>query len=128
MLSCSSLSTLTETFRPLSPDESSSSGGRQMSSPEHGLRRGSDTDSSVEEESDFDTMPEIESDKNVIRTKVLWALPSGPMCCVRWSGGIRSRTPVIHCLCCSLKDRLIVFYVIKILIDTSQSSQAQDIP
>ncbi|XP_019404079.1 PREDICTED: SID1 transmembrane family member 1 [Crocodylus porosus] len=51
-------------------DESSSSGGRQMSSPEHGLRRGSDTDSSVEEESDFDTMPEIESDKNVIRTKM----------------------------------------------------------
>ncbi|XP_065598205.1 SID1 transmembrane family member 1 isoform X2 [Cyrtonyx montezumae] len=51
-------------------DESSSSGGRQLSSPEHGLPAGSDTDSSVEEESDFDTMPEIESDKNVIRTKV----------------------------------------------------------
>ncbi|GAB0177590.1 SID1 transmembrane family member 1 [Grus japonensis] len=56
----------------LSPedDESSSSGGRQLSSPERGLPAGSDTDSSVEEESDFDTMPEIESDKNVIRTKV----------------------------------------------------------
>uniref|UniRef100_A0A669QUV5 SID1 transmembrane family member 1 n=1 Tax=Phasianus colchicus TaxID=9054 RepID=A0A669QUV5_PHACC len=52
------------------PDESSSSGGRQLSSPEHGPPAGSDTDSSVEEESDFDTMPEIESDKNVIRTKV----------------------------------------------------------
>lgn len=52
------------------PDESSSSGGRQFSSPEHGPPGGSDTDSSVEEESDFDTMPEIESDKNVIRTKV----------------------------------------------------------
>uniref|UniRef100_A0A803YSB8 SID1 transmembrane family member 1 n=1 Tax=Meleagris gallopavo TaxID=9103 RepID=A0A803YSB8_MELGA len=49
---------------------SSSSGGRQFSSPEHGPPAGSDTDSSVEEESDFDTMPEIESDKNVIRTKV----------------------------------------------------------
>uniref|UniRef100_A0A669QYJ8 SID1 transmembrane family member 1 n=1 Tax=Phasianus colchicus TaxID=9054 RepID=A0A669QYJ8_PHACC len=49
---------------------SSSSGGRQLSSPEHGPPAGSDTDSSVEEESDFDTMPEIESDKNVIRTKV----------------------------------------------------------
>uniref|UniRef100_A0A8B9I2K6 SID1 transmembrane family member 1 n=1 Tax=Anser brachyrhynchus TaxID=132585 RepID=A0A8B9I2K6_9AVES len=52
------------------PDESSSSGGRQLSSPERGPPAGSDTDSSVEEESDFDTMPEIESDKNVIRTKV----------------------------------------------------------
>uniref|UniRef100_A0A8C0F183 SID1 transmembrane family member 1 n=1 Tax=Bubo bubo TaxID=30461 RepID=A0A8C0F183_BUBBB len=52
------------------PDESSSSGGRQLSSPGCGLPAGSDTDSSVEEESDFDTMPEIESDKNVIRTKV----------------------------------------------------------
>ncbi|XP_040452633.1 SID1 transmembrane family member 1 isoform X3 [Falco naumanni] len=51
-------------------DESSSSGGRQLSSPERGLPAGSDTDSSVEEESDFDTMPEIESDKNIIRTKV----------------------------------------------------------
>ncbi|XP_030390487.1 SID1 transmembrane family member 1 isoform X3 [Gopherus evgoodei] len=51
-------------------DESSSSGGRQLSSPEHGHPHGSDTDSSVEEESDFDTMPEIESDKNVIRTKM----------------------------------------------------------
>ncbi|XP_024058195.1 SID1 transmembrane family member 1 isoform X2 [Terrapene carolina triunguis] len=51
-------------------DESSSSGGRQLSSPEHGPPHGSDTDSSVEEESDFDTMPEIESDKNVIRTKM----------------------------------------------------------
>ncbi|NXG34180.1 SIDT1 protein, partial [Dromaius novaehollandiae] len=51
-------------------DESSSSGGRQLSSPERGPQAGSDTDSSVEEESDFDTMPEIESDKNVIRTKV----------------------------------------------------------
>ncbi|NXA41975.1 SIDT1 protein, partial [Eudromia elegans] len=51
-------------------DESSSSSGRQLSSPEQGPRAGSDTDSSVEEESDFDTMPEIESDKNVIRTKV----------------------------------------------------------
>ncbi|KFQ11639.1 SID1 transmembrane family member 1, partial [Leptosomus discolor] len=51
-------------------DESSSSGGRPLSSPERGLPAGSDTDSSVEEESDFDTMPEIESDKNVIRTKV----------------------------------------------------------
>ncbi|XP_065262505.1 SID1 transmembrane family member 1 [Emys orbicularis] len=51
-------------------DESSSSGGRQLSSPEHGPSHGSDTDSSVEEESDFDTMPEIESDKNVIRTKM----------------------------------------------------------
>uniref|UniRef100_A0A8B9FXS3 SID1 transmembrane family member 1 n=1 Tax=Amazona collaria TaxID=241587 RepID=A0A8B9FXS3_9PSIT len=52
------------------PDESSSSGGRQFSSPEGRPRAGSDTDSSVEEESDFDTMPEIESDKNIIRTKV----------------------------------------------------------
>uniref|UniRef100_A0A8C0IZH6 SID1 transmembrane family member 1 n=1 Tax=Chelonoidis abingdonii TaxID=106734 RepID=A0A8C0IZH6_CHEAB len=52
------------------PDESSSSGGRQLSSPERGHPHGSDTDSSVEEESDFDTMPEIESDKNVIRTKM----------------------------------------------------------
>ncbi|XP_030319584.1 SID1 transmembrane family member 1 isoform X4 [Calypte anna] len=51
-------------------DESSSSGGQQLSSSEHGPPAGSDTDSSVEEESDFDTMPEIESDKNVIRTKV----------------------------------------------------------
>ncbi|XP_050788569.1 SID1 transmembrane family member 1 isoform X3 [Gopherus flavomarginatus] len=51
-------------------DESSSSGGRQLSSPERGHPHGSDTDSSVEEESDFDTMPEIESDKNVIRTKM----------------------------------------------------------
>uniref|UniRef100_A0A8C8VJ99 SID1 transmembrane family member 1 n=1 Tax=Pelusios castaneus TaxID=367368 RepID=A0A8C8VJ99_9SAUR len=51
-------------------DESSSSGGRQFSSPERGPPAGSDTDSSVEEESDFDTMPEIESDKNVIRTKM----------------------------------------------------------
>uniref|UniRef100_A0A8B9RXQ9 SID1 transmembrane family member 1 n=1 Tax=Accipiter nisus TaxID=211598 RepID=A0A8B9RXQ9_9AVES len=51
-------------------DESSSSGGHQLSSPERGPPAGSDTDSSVEEESDFDTMPEIESDKNVIRTKV----------------------------------------------------------
>ncbi|XP_061494184.1 SID1 transmembrane family member 1 isoform X2 [Rhineura floridana] len=51
-------------------DESSSSGGQQLSLD----RRppcDSDTDSSVEEESDFDTMPEIESDKNVIRTKIL---------------------------------------------------------
>uniref|UniRef100_A0A670JTN6 SID1 transmembrane family member 1 n=1 Tax=Podarcis muralis TaxID=64176 RepID=A0A670JTN6_PODMU len=52
------------------PDESSSSGGQQLSL-ERRPRRGSDTDSSVEEESDFDTMPEIESDKNVIRTKRL---------------------------------------------------------
>ncbi|KAM6141035.1 LOW QUALITY PROTEIN: SID1 transmembrane family member 1 [Pterocles gutturalis] len=51
-------------------DESSSSGGQQLSSPGRGPPAGSDTDSSVEEESDFDTMPEIESDKNVIRTKV----------------------------------------------------------
>ncbi|XP_053227880.1 SID1 transmembrane family member 1 isoform X2 [Podarcis raffonei] len=51
-------------------DESSSSGGQQLSL-ERRPRRGSDTDSSVEEESDFDTMPEIESDKNVIRTKRL---------------------------------------------------------
>ncbi|NWU32282.1 SIDT1 protein, partial [Dyaphorophyia castanea] len=51
-------------------DESSSSGGRQLSSPERRPPAGSDTDSSVEEESDFDTMPEIESDKNIIRTKV----------------------------------------------------------
>ncbi|NXJ79967.1 SIDT1 protein, partial [Trogon melanurus] len=51
-------------------DESSSSGGHQLSSPERRPPAGSDTDSSVEEESDFDTMPEIESDKNVIRTKV----------------------------------------------------------
>ncbi|XP_063999024.1 SID1 transmembrane family member 1 isoform X4 [Pogoniulus pusillus] len=51
-------------------DESSSSGGRQLSSPELKPPAGYDTDSSVEEESDFDTMPEIESDKNVIRTKV----------------------------------------------------------
>uniref|UniRef100_A0A670JQF2 SID1 transmembrane family member 1 n=1 Tax=Podarcis muralis TaxID=64176 RepID=A0A670JQF2_PODMU len=54
------------------PDESSSSGGQQLSL-ERRPRRGSDTDSSVEEESDFDTMPEIESDKNVIRTKVFRA-------------------------------------------------------
>ncbi|NXP37484.1 SIDT1 protein, partial [Leiothrix lutea] len=51
-------------------DESSCSGGRQLSSPERRPPAGSDTDSSVEEESDFDTMPEIESDKNIIRTKV----------------------------------------------------------
>ncbi|XP_032906990.1 SID1 transmembrane family member 1 isoform X5 [Catharus ustulatus] len=51
-------------------DESSSCGGRQLSSPEHRSPAGSNTDSSVEEESDFDTMPEIESDKNIIRTKV----------------------------------------------------------
>ncbi|KFP76770.1 SID1 transmembrane family member 1, partial [Apaloderma vittatum] len=51
-------------------DESSSSGGHQLSSPERRPPAGSDTDSSVDEESDFDTMPEIESDKNVIRTKV----------------------------------------------------------
>lgn len=56
------------------PDESSSSGGHQLSSPERRPPAGSDTDSSVEEESDFDTMPEIESDKNVIRTKVQLAL------------------------------------------------------
>ncbi|XP_054858509.1 SID1 transmembrane family member 1 isoform X3 [Eublepharis macularius] len=51
-------------------DESSPSGGQQLSSLGHKATCGSDTDSSVEEESDFDTMPEIESDKNVIRTKV----------------------------------------------------------
>uniref|UniRef100_A0A8C5TLT1 SID1 transmembrane family member 1 n=1 Tax=Malurus cyaneus samueli TaxID=2593467 RepID=A0A8C5TLT1_9PASS len=51
-------------------DESSSSGGHQLASPERRAPPGSDTDSSVEEESDFDTMPEIESDKNIIRTKV----------------------------------------------------------
>ncbi|XP_048338743.1 SID1 transmembrane family member 1 isoform X2 [Sphaerodactylus townsendi] len=51
-------------------DESSSSGGQQLSPLDHKAAYGSDTDSSVEEESDFDTMPEIESDKNVIRTKV----------------------------------------------------------
>uniref|UniRef100_A0A8D0GJ83 SID1 transmembrane family member 1 n=1 Tax=Sphenodon punctatus TaxID=8508 RepID=A0A8D0GJ83_SPHPU len=51
-------------------DESSSSGGHQLSSLDRGPPGGSDTDSSVEEESDFDTMPEIDSDKNVIRTKV----------------------------------------------------------
>ncbi|XP_044305589.1 SID1 transmembrane family member 1 [Varanus komodoensis] len=51
-------------------DESSSSGGQQLSSLEHRPPCGSETDSSVEEESDFDTMPEIESDKNVIRTKM----------------------------------------------------------
>lgn len=60
------------------PDESSSSGGHQLSSPERRPPAGSDTDSSVEEESDFDTMPEIESDKNVIRTKVQLALHLGP--------------------------------------------------
>lgn len=64
------------------PDESSSSGGRQLSSPERGPPAGSDTDSSVEEESDFDTMPEIESDKNVIRTKV-WLL-LGPWTQLGW--------------------------------------------
>ncbi|KAJ7402658.1 SID1 transmembrane family member 1 [Pitangus sulphuratus] len=57
-------------FKGVEEDESSSSGGRQMSSPECRPPAGSDTDSSVEEESDFDTMPEIESDKNIIRTKV----------------------------------------------------------
>ncbi|XP_066469842.1 SID1 transmembrane family member 1 isoform X3 [Tiliqua scincoides] len=51
-------------------DESSSSGGQQLSPLGQRPPCGSDTDSSVEEESDFDTMPEIESDKNVIRTKV----------------------------------------------------------
>ncbi|XP_077201990.1 SID1 transmembrane family member 1 isoform X2 [Paroedura picta] len=51
-------------------DESSSSGGQQLSPLGRKATYGSDTDSSVEEESDFDTMPEIESDKNVIRTKV----------------------------------------------------------
>ncbi|XP_007983972.1 SID1 transmembrane family member 1 isoform X1 [Chlorocebus sabaeus] len=50
-------------------DESSSSPGRQMSSPDGGPPGQSDTDSSVEE-SDFDTMPDIESDKNIIRTKM----------------------------------------------------------
>ncbi|XP_011795967.1 PREDICTED: SID1 transmembrane family member 1 isoform X2 [Colobus angolensis palliatus] len=50
-------------------DESSSSPGRQMSSPDGGPAGQSDTDSSVEE-SDFDTMPDIESDKNIIRTKM----------------------------------------------------------
>ncbi|XP_011938508.1 PREDICTED: SID1 transmembrane family member 1 isoform X3 [Cercocebus atys] len=50
-------------------DESSSSPGRQMSSPDRGPPGQSDTDSSVEE-SDFDTMPDIESDKNIIRTKM----------------------------------------------------------
>ncbi|KAM7180803.1 SID1 transmembrane family member 1 isoform 2-T2 [Macrochelys suwanniensis] len=58
------------TWANTTQDESSSSGGRQLSSPERGPPHGSDTDSSVEEESDFDTMPEIESDKNVIRTKM----------------------------------------------------------
>ncbi|XP_030878641.1 SID1 transmembrane family member 1-like, partial [Leptonychotes weddellii] len=48
---------------------SSSSPGRQMSSPNSGQTFQSDTDSSVEE-SDFDTLPDIESDKNIIRTKV----------------------------------------------------------
>ncbi|XP_015268384.1 PREDICTED: SID1 transmembrane family member 1 [Gekko japonicus] len=51
-------------------DESSSSGGQQLSPLGHKAACGSDTDSSVEEESDFDTMPEIDNDKNVIRTKV----------------------------------------------------------
>uniref|UniRef100_A0A8C9N7Z9 SID1 transmembrane family member 1 n=1 Tax=Serinus canaria TaxID=9135 RepID=A0A8C9N7Z9_SERCA len=60
------------------PDESSSSGARQLSSPERRAPAGSDTDSSVEEESDFDTMPEIESDKNIIRTKVRLVLTPGP--------------------------------------------------
>lgn len=55
----------------LFPDESSSSGGQQLSPLGQRPPCGSDTDSSIEEESDFDTMPEIESDKNVIRTKVL---------------------------------------------------------
>ncbi|KAL4678189.1 hypothetical protein H8959_020863 [Pygathrix nigripes] len=50
-------------------DESSSSPGRQMPSPDGGPPGQSDTDSSVEE-SDFDTMPDIESDKNIIRTKM----------------------------------------------------------
>ncbi|KAL4823693.1 hypothetical protein H8958_007025 [Nasalis larvatus] len=50
-------------------DESSSSPGRQMSSPDGGPLGQSDTDSSVEE-NDFDTMPDIESDKNIIRTKM----------------------------------------------------------
>ncbi|XP_025029278.1 SID1 transmembrane family member 1-like, partial [Python bivittatus] len=50
-------------------DESSSSGGQELSTLDRRHPCGSDTDSSVEEESDFDTMPEIESNKNVIRTK-----------------------------------------------------------
>ncbi|XP_076974477.1 SID1 transmembrane family member 1 isoform X2 [Tamandua tetradactyla] len=49
-------------------DESSSSPGKQMSSPDSGQPCQVDSDSSVEE-SDFDTMPDIESDKNIIRTK-----------------------------------------------------------
>ncbi|KAM6474987.1 SID1 transmembrane family member 1 isoform 2-T2 [Liasis olivaceus] len=51
-------------------DESSSSGGQELSTLDRRHPCGSDTDSSVEEESDFDTMPEIESNKNVIRTKM----------------------------------------------------------
>ncbi|XP_032069056.1 SID1 transmembrane family member 1 isoform X2 [Thamnophis elegans] len=51
-------------------DESSSSGGQELSTLGRRPPCGSDTDSSVEEESDFDTMPEIESNKNVIRTKM----------------------------------------------------------
>ncbi|XP_034267001.1 SID1 transmembrane family member 1 isoform X4 [Pantherophis guttatus] len=51
-------------------DESSSSGGQELSTLDRRPPCGSDTDSSVEEESDFDTMPEIESNKNVIRTKM----------------------------------------------------------
>ncbi|XP_074260467.1 SID1 transmembrane family member 1 isoform X2 [Saimiri boliviensis] len=50
-------------------DESSSSPGGPMSSPDGGPPGQSDTDSSVEE-SDFDTMPDVESDKNIIRTKM----------------------------------------------------------
>uniref|UniRef100_A0A8C6XI19 SID1 transmembrane family member 1 n=1 Tax=Naja naja TaxID=35670 RepID=A0A8C6XI19_NAJNA len=51
-------------------DESSSSGGQELSTLDRQPPCDSDTDSSVEEESDFDTMPEIESNKNVIRTKM----------------------------------------------------------
>lgn len=69
------------------PDESSSSGGRQLSSPERRPPAGSDTDSSVEEESDFDTMPEIESDKNIIRTKVWLLLQLWSSCWARTRTG-----------------------------------------
>uniref|UniRef100_A0A8D2P451 SID1 transmembrane family member 1 n=1 Tax=Zosterops lateralis melanops TaxID=1220523 RepID=A0A8D2P451_ZOSLA len=66
---------------------SSSSGGRQLSSPERRPPAGSDTDSSVEEESDFDTMPEIESDKNIIRTKVWLLLQLWSSCWARTRTG-----------------------------------------
>lgn len=77
------------------PDESSSSGVRQLSSPERRAPAGSDTDSSVEEESDFDTMPEIESDKNIIRTKVRLVLTRGHLWAMTRTGHVSEISKVL---------------------------------